>query len=49
MDELLKRLKIGDEEAFEHLVKFYERQLLIIAKLRLNDEHLARDAVQETF
>lgn len=49
MDELLKRLKIGDEEAFEHLIKFYERQLLIIAKLRLNDEHLARDAVQETF
>lgn len=49
MDELFKRLKYGDEEAFEYLVKLYERQLLIIAKIRLNDEHLAKDAVQETF
>lgn len=49
MEELLKKLKHGDEEAFESIVKSYEKQLYTIAKVRLKDESLAKDAIQETF
>ncbi len=49
MDELLEKLKIGDEKAFEEVVKIFKKQLLLIAKLRLKDDGLADDAVQETF
>ncbi len=49
MEELLKRLKHKDERAFEDIVRIFENQLYIIAKMRLKDEFLAKDAVQETF
>ena len=49
MEELWKKLKDGEEEAFEEIVKMFKKQLLLIAKLRLKDDALADDAVQETF
>ena len=49
MEELFEKLKNGDEEAFEEIVKIFKNKLLLIAKLRLNDDGLADDAVQETF
>ncbi len=49
MEELLKRLRHKDENAFEDIVRIFENQLYIIAKMRLKDEFLAKDAVQETF
>ena len=49
MEELLKKIKFGDEQAFETIVKTYEKQLLVIAELRIGDAYLAKDAVQETF
>lgn len=49
MQELLEKLKNRDEEAFEKIVKLFRNQLLLIAKIRLNDDGLADDAVQETF
>lgn len=49
MDELISKLKNGDKSAFEEIVKKTEKQLLLIAKSRLNSESLADDAVQETF
>ena len=49
MQELLKKLVKGDREAFEKIVKMYEKKLLVIACSRLKDTSLAYDAVQETF
>ena len=49
MEELFEKLKNGDEAAFEEIVKIFKNKLLLIAKLRLNDDGLADDAVQETF
>ncbi|MGN1013174.1 MAG: RNA polymerase sigma factor [Clostridia bacterium] len=49
MEELLRRLKHKDECAFESIVKIFENQLYTIAKIRLRDDFLAKDAVQETF
>lgn len=48
MEKLLKRLKHKDEEAFESIVKIFENQLYTIARFRLRDDFLAKDAVQET-
>lgn len=49
MQELLKKLVKGDREAFEKIVKMYEKKMLVIACSRLKDTSLAYDAVQETF
>lgn len=49
MEELLKRIKHKDEEAFEEIVNMFQRQLLIIATFRLGDKEFADDAVQDTF
>ena len=49
LNELLKELKNGSDNAFEKIVEIYEQRLLLIAKSRLKDVSLASDAVQETF
>lgn len=49
MEDLFKKLKKGDGEAFEEIVNMYEQQLLLIAKHRLRDISLANDVVQDTF
>lgn len=49
MEELLRKLKNGDECAFETIVEIYQNQLLVIAEIRIGDKQLAKDAVQETF
>jgi RNA polymerase sigma-70 factor (ECF subfamily) len=45
--ELLARLRAGDPQAFEHLVRTYAGRLLAVARRLLRDEEDARDAVQE--
>jgi RNA polymerase sigma-70 factor, ECF subfamily len=46
---LVMRLKAGDAEAFEELVRTAGGRLLAVARRFLRDEDAARDAVQETF
>jgi RNA polymerase sigma-70 factor (ECF subfamily) len=46
---LVERLKRGDEEAFEALVRSHSARLIAVAKRILGEEDLARDAVQEAF
>jgi RNA polymerase sigma-70 factor (ECF subfamily) len=46
---LVDRLKAGDAEAFEELVRTAGGRLLAVARRFLRDEEAARDAVQETF
>jgi RNA polymerase sigma-70 factor (ECF subfamily) len=46
---LVTRLKAGDAEAFEELVRTSGGRLLAVARRFLRDEEAARDAVQETF
>jgi RNA polymerase sigma-70 factor (ECF subfamily) len=48
-DKLLKRLKAGDEEAFNRLYCKYRTTLLIEAKRYLQDEQEAQDIVQDFF
>ena len=47
-DALLERLRSGDEQAFEELVRREQGHLLSVAKRILRDDDEARDAVQET-
>lgn len=47
--DLVSRLKSGDEEAFERLVREHGGRLLAVARRFLRDEEEARDAVQECF
>ncbi len=47
--DLVLRLKSGDEEAFERLVREHGGRLLAVARRFLRDEEEARDAVQECF
>ena len=47
--ELVKRFKKGNESAFTGIVNRYQRRLLQIAKLMLNDEDDAMDITQEAF
>lgn len=49
MQEIFENLIKGDKNAFEKVVKMYEKKLLVIACSRLKDRSLAYDAVQETF
>ncbi len=47
--DLVSRLRNGDEEAFERLVREQGGRLLAVARRFLRDEEEARDAVQESF
>src|SRR6266540_3227344 len=47
--DLVSRLKSGDEEAFERLMREHGGRLLAVARRLLRDEEEARDAVQECF
>ncbi len=46
---LLSRLRAGDDEAYELLVRTYSGRLLAVARRFLRSEEDARDAVQEGF
>ncbi len=49
MEELFKRLKNRDDDAFREIIELLSRQLFLIAKTRIKDDSLADDAVQEAF
>jgi RNA polymerase sigma-70 factor (ECF subfamily) len=46
---LLERLRLGDEDAFEELVRTNGGRLLAVARRLLRDDEDARDAVQQAF
>jgi RNA polymerase sigma-70 factor (ECF subfamily) len=46
---LVERLKRGEEDAFEELVRRHSARLIGLARRILGDEDLARDAVQDAF
>jgi RNA polymerase sigma-70 factor (ECF subfamily) len=48
-DELVARLRAGDDAAFESLVRQYGGRMLAVAKRFLKNESDARDAVQDAF
>lgn len=47
--ELVKRLRAGDEAAFESLVRQFGGRMLAVARRLLNSESDAQDAVQDAF
>lgn len=47
--ELVPRLRAGDEEAFEELVRLHTPRMLRLARRLLQSEEDARDAVQDAF
>jgi RNA polymerase sigma-70 factor (ECF subfamily) len=47
--EFIARLKSGDADAYEELVRLYSGRLVALARQILGDEDLARDAVQDAF
>jgi len=47
--DLVRRLRAGENEAFEHLVREQCPRMLAVARRLLNDEDDARDAVQNAF
>lgn len=47
-ENLIKRSKEGDKDAFAKLIELYERKLFVIAKSRLDQDEDIKDAVQET-
>lgn len=48
MEELVKKSKNGDAEAFTQLIIIIETDLYKISKMRLNCDDDINDAVQET-
>jgi len=46
---LIERLRVGDDVAFEELVEHHAGPLLAVTRRILRDEEEARDAVQEAF
>jgi RNA polymerase sigma-70 factor, ECF subfamily len=48
-ERLVERLKAGDAEAFETLVRLYGSHMLATAHRILGNEHDASDAVQQAF
>jgi RNA polymerase sigma-70 factor (ECF subfamily) len=46
---LLERLRAGDEQAFERLVREHSPRMLAVARRMLRSEHDALDAVQDAF
>src|SRR4051794_18527306 len=47
--DLVRRLKAGDEEAYASVVRTLGGRMLAVARRFLDDEDLARDAVQDAF
>lgn len=47
--EVLPRLRAGDDEAYSEFVREHSGRLLAVARRMLGDEHAAADAVQEGF
>ncbi|MBW2666579.1 MAG: sigma-70 family RNA polymerase sigma factor [Deltaproteobacteria bacterium] len=45
----IARLKAGDADAYEELVRLYSGRLIALARQILGDEDLAHDAVQDAF
>ena len=48
-EALLARLRVGEDTAFEELVRAYTSRLLAVARRILGSQEEAKDAVQETF
>lgn len=48
-DPLVARLKAGDADAFEELVRCHGGRMLAVARRFLRDDDAARDAVQDAF
>ena len=49
VEQLVRRLRAGDAEAFEPLMALTEGRILALAWRMLGDRHLAQDAAQETY
>ena len=47
MEELVKRAKNNDEEAFDEIILSIEKEMYLIAKARLNSDDDIADAMQE--
>ena len=47
--DLVRRLKAGDEDAYATIVRTLGGRMLAVARRFLQDEDLARDAVQDAF
>ncbi len=47
--ELVARLKAGDEDAYEEMIRTLGGRMLAVARRFLNDEEAARDTVQDAF
>jgi RNA polymerase sigma-70 factor (ECF subfamily) len=47
--KFIARLKAGDADAYEELVRLYSGRLIALARQILGDDDLARDAVQDAF
>ncbi|MEI8379322.1 MAG: sigma-70 family RNA polymerase sigma factor [Planctomycetota bacterium] len=48
-DDLLTRMRAGNEEAFAEFVRSHSGRMLVVAKRILRDDEAAADAVQEGF
>lgn len=51
MEELLDKINMaikGDKDAYSRIISYYERQLYVIAKSRLNNNEDIKDVMQET-
>ena len=48
MEELIKKIQKGDEVAFKQLTQSMEKDLYVIAKLRLKNDDDIKDAIQNT-
>lgn len=48
MEELIKRAKNNDEEAFDEIILNIEKEMYLIAKARLKSDDDIADAIQET-
>ncbi len=48
MEELVKKAKKGDENAFNELILLTQKEMYLIAKTKLKDENDIADAIQET-
>jgi len=47
--ELARRIALGDHQAFEHLMRLYNRKLFRVARAILRDDAEAEDALQEGY
>lgn len=47
--QLVRRIRAGDIEAFEGLLRLTEKRILALSWRMLGDRHLAEDAAQETY